>query len=91
VRWLLLSTDRQGIDAVTVGVRAVLQSTSDALNPILHSSRFFLVDGSGSVRGVYESSDESELARLAADADTLSSEPSAAPESEADGASTSDR
>jgi protein SCO1/2 len=83
VRWLLLSTDRQGLDAVTVGVRAVLQSSSDALNPILHSSRFFLVDGSGSVRGVYESSDETELARLAADAETLSSEPSAAPESEA--------
>jgi protein SCO1/2 len=90
-RWLLLSTDRRGIDALTLGVRATLEATSDALNPILHTTKFFLVDGAGSVRGVYESSDESELGRLMADAQTLASERSPSLESEAAAASALDR
>ena len=42
--------------------------------PFLHSSKFTLVDGEGAIRGYYDSTDESAMRALAADAAALASE-----------------
>ena len=39
--------------------------------PFLHSSKFVLVDGSGAIRGYYDSEDEAALRALEADARRL--------------------
>jgi protein SCO1/2 len=70
-RWVLLSTDPAGIQATARDMRVALMKTDDAVNPIMHTSMFFLVDAVGQVRGVYDSADDQALERLAADVDTL--------------------
>jgi YHS domain-containing protein/mono/diheme cytochrome c family protein len=70
-RWVLLSTDPAGIQATARDMRVALMKTDDAVNPIMHTSMFFLVDAVGKVRGVYDSADDQALERLAADVDTL--------------------
>ncbi len=75
-RWLLLSTDPSGLEAVTRGLHVALKKTGDSKNPIAHTSQFFLVDTQGSVRGIYPSDNDAALARLADDATALAqSEP----------------
>jgi protein SCO1/2 len=70
-RWSLLSTDPAGLDKITAGMKVVAEHQDDAVNPIVHSDLFFLVDKTGMVRGVYSSSDESRLDQLAADITAL--------------------
>lgn len=70
-RWTLLATDPKGLAEVAAGMHVTVEATRDAKDPILHSSSFFLVDGSGNVRGVYNSNDEGELERLVRDARSL--------------------
>ncbi len=70
-RWLLLRTDEKGLAEITQGMRVARETSDDPQNPIVHSSMFFLVDGRGSVRGVYDSSDARALDRLADDASSL--------------------
>jgi protein SCO1/2 len=74
-RWLLLSTDEKGLAATAAGMRVALEPTGDEEDPILHSRMFFLVDGEGRVRGVYDSGDEAALQRLTRDAEGLLGRP----------------
>ena len=71
-RWLLLRTQPQALQGLVDGMRVVAEPTSDANNPILHTSLFFLVDRAGDVRGMYDSNDDLALARLIDDARALS-------------------
>jgi protein SCO1/2 len=70
-RWVLLSTDPAGIQATARDMRVALMKTDDAVNPIMHTSMFFLVDALGNVRGVYDSADDQALERLTTDVETL--------------------
>jgi protein SCO1/2 len=77
-RWVLFSTDPAGIQATARDMRVALMKTDDEVNPIMHTSMFFLVDAVGSVRGVYDSSDDQAIARLVSDVETLQGGRSAA-------------
>jgi protein SCO1 len=70
-RWVLLSTDPAGIQATARDMRVALMKTDDAVNPIMHTSMFFLIDAVGNVRGVYDSADDQALERLTRDVETL--------------------
>lgn len=70
-RWLLLSTDADGLASIADGMHVAVAPTGDANNPILHSSLFFLVDQEGNVRGIYDSTDDEALRRLVVDAGSL--------------------
>jgi protein SCO1/2 len=70
-RWRLLSTDPKGLAALADGMRVAVSPTGDAANPILHTSLFFLVDATSSVRGVYDSADDTALGQLVADTKSL--------------------
>jgi protein SCO1 len=85
-RWRLLATDAAGLARIADGMHVAVAPTGDAQNPILHSSVFFLVDGQGDVRGIYDSADDEALRRLVVDAATLVGTAQAAtPPSEATG------
>jgi protein SCO1/2 len=47
------------------------QDPDSAMEPVIHSSRFVLVDADGAIRGYYEAGDDAETDRLAADARRL--------------------
>ena len=75
--WLFLTGDqesiyrlaREGFHLAASGPGAPDFKGPDAtpLAAFLHSTRFALVDGSGRVRGIYDSTDEDDLRRLSAD------------------------
>lgn len=71
-RWSFLSSPgRQAIWDVAKGMK-IAAGQADTQDQLLHSDRFILTDPSGHVRGIYDSSDDSALKRLAADAVKLS-------------------
>jgi protein SCO1/2 len=70
-RWLLLSTDPAGLAEMTAGMKVVSEKQDDPVNPIIHSNLFFLVDSAGNVRGLYDSSNDSQMAQLLADLNSL--------------------
>jgi protein SCO1/2 len=74
-RWLFLTGDREKIyDLVQKGFRlsaVPAEGENEANGVILHSSRFIMVDGSGHIRGYYNSDDPEALGRLRGDLRTL--------------------
>lgn len=66
-RWLLLRTEAASLSALASGMRVAVEASGDNRDPILHTKLFFLVDGTGSVRGVYDSEDAQALQRLRSD------------------------
>ncbi|MCA8910695.1 MAG: SCO family protein [Planctomycetes bacterium] len=70
-RWILLRTQPDTLKALAQKMHVLVEKDDDPNNPILHSSSFFLVDGSGDVRGVYHSDDDEDLAQLVTDTNTL--------------------
>lgn len=70
-RWLLLRTEQKSLGEIVKGMHVALEKTNDAVNPIVHTAMFFLVDGQGSVRGVYDSGDDQKLDRLVKDTQRL--------------------
>ena len=64
---------REGFHLAASGPAEVDFRAPDAapLAAFLHSTRFALVDRDGRLRGIYDSVDENDLRRLAADAQTL--------------------
>jgi len=78
-RWSLLHTESESLQRLSDGMRVVAQPSGNEANPILHTSLFFLVDGAGRVRGLYDSEDERAFEKLltatrALSADSSSSE-----------------
>jgi protein SCO1 len=70
-RWLFLTGAREAIRRLTVeGFKLGLEMTpapGSGPEPILHSTRFVLVDGAGNIRGYYEAFDEDSTAKLKRD------------------------
>jgi protein SCO1 len=71
-RWLFLTGTREQIRSLTVegfklGLEMEPPPGMNAPEPILHSTRFVLVDGQGRIRGYYEAFDEESMKRLEAD------------------------
>ena len=76
-RWLFVTGTREQIRSLTVeGFKLGLEMDPppgmNAPEPILHSTRFVLVDGQGKIRGYYEAFDEESMKRLEADLRALS-------------------
>ncbi len=75
-RWVFLTGDRSVIyPLITDGFHlAVEDSTGNPENPdepVLHSSRFVLVDGTGEIRGYYDALDQASVDRLTGDVKRL--------------------
>jgi cytochrome oxidase Cu insertion factor (SCO1/SenC/PrrC family) len=72
-RWIFLTTadgSAQPIYDVAAALKlTAIGETED--DPIIHSEKFLLMDGHGSVRGVYSSGDEDSMKRLVVDARRL--------------------
>ncbi|MGE5347623.1 MAG: SCO family protein [Acidithiobacillales bacterium] len=75
-RWLFVRTDKERIRTLCrEGFKlAVEDAGPGASEPILHSTRFVLVDAEGTIRGYYDSSQPGALPALAADARRLAAE-----------------
>lgn len=74
-RWLFLTGTREDIRRLCVeGFKLGLDMTPApgmGPEPILHSTRFVLVDGQGAIRGYYEAFDEESTAKLRRDLEGL--------------------
>lgn len=70
-RWLLLSPPAGKETEFAKAMNMPFERTAMPLEPILHTSLFFLVDQRGRVRGQYGSLDDAAVRRLAADATAL--------------------
>jgi protein SCO1/2 len=68
-----LSTD--GFKLAAMEVPATQQKPGEGDGPFLHSSKFVLVDSGGVIRGYYDSTDEDDVKKLAADIARLQLEP----------------
>ena len=67
-RWLLLSPPPGKVTEFAEAMKVPFEHTAMPLEPILHSSLFFLIDQRGHVRGLYGSLDDAAVRRLVADA-----------------------
>lgn len=71
-RWVFLTGDRDEIINLSVdGFKLAAGDPGTALEPILHSTKFALVDRDAQIRGYYEGGDPEEMDRLARDAKRL--------------------
>ncbi len=73
-RWLFLTGDKRAIHRLSKeGFKLAVDDTAPVNEdePILHSTRFVLVDGEGRIRGYYEAFDEDALAKLMQDLEAL--------------------
>lgn len=73
-RWLFLTGDRRAIYSLSKdGFKLAVDDTTPVNEdePILHSTRFVLVDGEGRIRGYYEAFDEEALKKLTRDLEAL--------------------
>ena len=72
-RWTFLHGDRPGIRAlIKDGFKlAIEDGVADSVEPILHSTRFVLVDGEGTIRGYYDGMEQAPVDQLEKDARAL--------------------
>ena len=74
-RFIFLTGERKTIyDLAERGFKLVAQEDEPRAT-ILHDERFLLVDGGGSVRGIYYSKDDASMAKLTGDVATVASTP----------------
>lgn len=74
--WLFLTGDRAAIWSLSLDGFKLAVADADAETfgdhgPILHSTRFVLVDGDGTIRGYYDAFDPEHVGRLVGDAKVL--------------------
>ena len=72
-RWVFLTGDRQQVYDVSVkGFKLALDDGKGSeTEPIMHSSRFVLIDRAGQIRGYYSGTEDADLTRLSEDAKKL--------------------
>lgn len=68
LRWTLITPQADTLAPLARDMRILVERNPDDAADITHSSQFFLVDGEGWVRGIYDSQDEGALAALISDA-----------------------
>jgi protein SCO1/2 len=69
-RWLFLTGNKEALfrlskEGFKLGVE--VNTRTESIEPILHSTRFVLVDGLGRIRGYYDGFDEESMAKLKQD------------------------
>jgi cytochrome oxidase Cu insertion factor (SCO1/SenC/PrrC family) len=69
-RWLFLTGDEGAVFATARGM-LLAADPAKADEPIIHSTKFVLIDAAGKIRKYYSSSEESEMAALVHDAAAL--------------------
>ena len=72
-RWMFLTGDESVIFSTARGMLLAAEAAK-ADQPILHSTKFILVDAAGKIRKYYSSDDEAEMEALIKDAAALASE-----------------
>jgi cytochrome oxidase Cu insertion factor (SCO1/SenC/PrrC family) len=70
-RWYFLTGDKAAIFKLAKESFHLGAADGDATDPVMHSTRFVLVDRTGKIRGYYDSNDPAQLAALSRDAATL--------------------
>lgn len=75
-RWLFVTGPREEMHRLSIqGFKLALDDSGGSAGagdePILHSTRFVLVDAAGSIRGYYEAFDEESMKKLRRDLDSL--------------------
>lgn len=70
-RWHFLTGEKGALLDAAAGMKVTAAPAGQFGPDIVHSEKFLLVDGAGRVRGVYDSKDEADLKKLAADAAVL--------------------
>ncbi len=72
-RWTFLTGDKTALHELSIkGFKlAVDDMNGSEAEPIVHSTRFVLVDRMGQIRGYYSGTEEEELKRLSADVEKL--------------------
>jgi len=72
-RWLFLTGGREELHRLSVeGFKLAVDSSGGGKDePILHSTRFVLVDGEGRIRGYYEAFDEPSMKKLRRELESL--------------------
>lgn len=71
-RWIFLTGERDEVLGVsTGGFKLAAGIPQEGIEPILHSTKFVLVDARGIIRAYYEAGDRNEMAQLVADARQL--------------------
>lgn len=70
-RWHFLTGDKAALFETAAGMKLSAAPAGQLGPDIVHAEKFLLIDGSGRVRGIYDSNDEQDLKKLAADAATL--------------------
>jgi protein SCO1 len=70
-RWHFLTGEKPALFDVAAGMKLTAAPAGTFGPEIVHAEKFLLVDGAGRVRGIYDSGDEQDLKKLAADAALL--------------------
>jgi protein SCO1/2 len=70
VRWHFLATEKPAIFEVAAGMKLAAKDATTE-QPILHSTKFLLIDAEGRVRSIYSSTDDGAMQRLMTDAVAL--------------------
>ena len=70
-RWHFLTGEKSALFDAAAGLKLTAAPAGTFGPDIVHAEKFLLVDGGGRVRGVYDSKDDAELRKLAADAAVL--------------------
>ena len=70
-RWHFLTGDKDAIFRTARDMKLTAEPAGVLGPQIAHAEKFLLVDGQGRVRGAYDSKDEQDMKRLAADATAL--------------------
>ena len=70
-RWHFLTGDKAALFEAAAGMKLAAAPAGQFGPDILHAEKFLLVDGAGRVRGIYDSQDDADMKKLAADAAAL--------------------
>lgn len=70
-RWHFLTGEKSALFEAAAGMKLTAGPAGKFGPEIVHAEKFLLVDGVGRVRGIYDSNDEADLKKLAADAARL--------------------
>ena len=70
-RWHFLTGEKAALFDAAAGLKLSAAPAGQFGPEIVHAEKFLLVDGAGKVRGIYDSNDEQDLKKLAADAASL--------------------
>jgi protein SCO1/2 len=70
-RWHFLTGEKSALFDVAAGMKLTAAPAGTFGPEIVHAEKFLLLDGDGRVRGAYDSTDEQDLKKLAADAAAL--------------------